>query len=1318
MSKLASQLIGAKGLDSRTSKFLMDPLRSEVAENFLVRGNSRKTRQFYERFLYSQYQANGLKIRSREKQFVVVKDPTNTTYEAFGGTTGKGTMFFRLRLHGEEGFTFASSIPVVSRELYTSSVGSGIAGHMQVTLEAVDSPPHDEYYIQLSLTNASTGGFTQATSTLKVGFGDWHAIAIRYSPISGDVDFYLDGTWETFGGMSGQAGTGDYIHDSIENFHGDLLFGATEDLATFADFDIDEFRLYNDDMADSVIEDNDDVELSGADATQANLQCYINFQEDSDKHVIVDKINSSAYGFLGGYRAYIDEDTELVTDGSHTYGELSTSTVLGFTYTIFNSNRTNEIALTFLKMKQGWIAGDLELVPDTGNSKWAVKFHFEESALFTAQTLTTPGFIEESDVATTKFYIGVRIDTFSTQTVKIYVDGVEVASHALSGGIWGPRAAGTGRNIGTKETLIEENTALKVEWVRAMRWTKPEEYFTTYYNQDVPQVDIDTVRHGTVDGTYNSGGSRVDIVPNAATWETSISLPTYIGSIGQIKPGYEHSDQGQLTATDTGNIPVPTRGPWSDITPENGDLVIHEDDYALTLLVVNFDSVSFNDIVEGIDLGIAYAENNSLATDGFDRVGRSNLRLTLRRRYPTGNPVDYDRPPLRVFSPTKLTDSLNQVRFMRQFRDEASNIDVLVVIVGTGLMTVDIDTLAITDYPISIEVNAHKRFTSAILENQLYITDGVSKLHLFVYRGKLKATYWGMAPPPKLPSATAFTGTSNPVTHEIYYTYAYYNRFIDQYSNIAPLDADGYGTVLSGARRAGKLDDLVPPADPVNGPTDIVILGTRVVSGSTDKNDLRIIDYVGSRSTGAMDWNQATPGSALERWPREFLGGEDLSPPDGEIVVSHRARLWVLKGRTLHYSRISSNLHADIKSETYNFPSDHSIVVDAEQDLTAAISLDGMLFVFTCAELFVLSGFDRSDFDLRPLYSGRGCVSHHTLKRYGKTFIWLGQDDIYQLVNGRPEPVDAEGKISQYLKDNLNLEKLDEAFAVVNRNQELYELHVIRRNGDRIAIYWDLKTKEFTVGTDLLATVGTEVEQNCRSTVYLGHEKSFIVRETDTETRQNYEPPSGPVSGTIVSLSGSDTLITSESTLYTSFAGLRGNTVYVISQQANTIGSVLRARIVSNTGTNIVFTDSAFVFGNVFVPGNGDLFYIAPIFWHWKSGVLSSGRQSIIIQKEALRNDGELFSDVISQELVEIEFLHEATSTNAKGYFRIYREDNNSEDPLEILNLDSYSSAHQFASSSKHRFLQIEAFVIDGTGTFELAGFVLDRNLTRGAHVA
>ena len=1319
MAKLGTQIIGAKGLDSRVSKFVKDPKSADVAENFLVRTETRKTRPELTRYLYDKNFSNCVRLRSRNKNFIIAKNPDSTKFPIF---QTNGTIECKVRLHGEEGYSTEQTIPLVSKRVYTSGVGSSTTGYVRVSLEIASATSNSEYVVRFEVLDGFNS-FNVVNTTPVIKYNEWANISC--SSDGSEATININGAITNFAITSTGAGGGAFIHDSNNPIHDDILIGANDAFSEFADIDIDEIRAWNGKRSDADQTAYQGVELPTSELDKTTLKFYLNFEEDSDTpEVYTDKKNSNVSVFGGTCLPFKDSSDRLVLDGTTNYGELINTDLSAHTL----DTVTVEWRGVLLKAAAGFIFPNVELYP--GTSKWTLRYHYRDNSI--ATTLDTADLIDQADFGVTTYSIGIRVDNVSgTETAKIFVDGVEKATVNLAG-VWTNIITSTGKNIGINDTLNGEYVAQKIEFVRGINTVKDVTYMQTQYASAPLPSDVGQYMHEHLDVT-EAGSTLVASNTGTRAWHASLPPSTILAisrnDILEGVPGYEYNTVLTILGSGSGSIPFITGHP---VTAADADKVWSFEGFASTNLVANYDIGAFKQIFKDLDdAGISKAPNNSLVSGGFTR-GLPNLRMQLRSRIPTAAiTVDRARLPVRIGGTTRLEEqSYQKVRFLAPYVDSDNNIDVLIGIVGTALFSIDRVTTAITRHYANIEPNGYKLFSFDYLNGELYLTDGKTKLHVLTYKGELKIVWWGIRPPQALPVATANTSTGgiNVAMGVVQYAYMYYNRFTDQYSSMCPLNVNGTGDEVTLTPRAyTTLASLHDNIDPFIEGTDIVILGTRTKASAPDPTDWRILNFIDARTIEARDWIQDTDYDAATRIPFKFVGfsGNDFSPPDGDVVITHRSRMWIFKDSNIHFSDIMAGpLYAIVKLTTHIFPSDNFITLPVQSKLTAGISIDGVLYAFTCTGLTALVGSDPSNFEVRDVHSGAGCVSHHTLKKVGRSFMWMGQDDIYELKNGVPSSVDGEGKITEFIRDHVDLSKASEFFAVVNTSENLYELHVQLNTtspnvGERVVIYWDLRAREFTIATDVNSSFSVSIDEGCENKVYHGHEFGFI---TKAGGDQNYQPPSGSLSGTVsvFSVGGVDSvsrprITTNESDLYTTDGGLVGNTLYIVDGGAT---NIVRFKILSNTAQDIIVDgDTArFMMGSLFVPGGGNSYYIGSIFWRYMSGLLSSGSQNPILQKQQLKSEGAIFSDMVAQELIQLEAVHDSITDNSARLFgQITRDHNSADAPFEfdVAQNEEFTSLKSFAVMSRYRFLQLHFAYLAETSPLDFIGVLLTQQASK-----
>jgi hypothetical protein len=308
-------------------------------------------------------------------------------------------------------------------------------------------------------------------------------------------------------------------------------------------------------------------------------------------------------------------------------------------------------------------------------------------------------------------------------------------------------------------------------------------------------------------------------------------------------------------------------------------------------------------------------------------------------------------------------------------------------------------------------------------------------------------------------------------------------------------------------------------------------------------------------------------------------------------------------------------------------------------------------------------------------------------------------------------PLDKEGRISKYLKSEIDRNSLADSFAVLNKNQMIYELHVLRNDSVPVVIYYDLKVGQFTIGKDVRASYITEIIDDANNPiVYIGTNNGYIVNEDSSGG--TYKPSSGTTKTTITGVDlANNTITVSASDLQITEAGLVGNTIHIISGGIVTRGSVFKGVIKSNTNATITFlaSEEEFVFGSPFTPAIGDTVYIGGIGVRWKTPAhyFTSPQDQLEINT--------ISSAVNAFEPVHFDIIHNRSSSTSDCYLAVYRDGISIPAkffPVPTTNEDF--SRVQLISHTRGRFAEFELFHIDETEEFEIIGYSIGINIDEG----
>ena len=1309
-------VLGGRGFSAK-SKFLLERDQAQTLENFLVTEGTRKRRQQYSRWKYDRFASNAVRlIGTHKKSYVIVKDAINTGFNSFASGQSS-TLEVRFRLPGLGGYSNKYPMYLASRQIH----GIGYTFDLQL----VQSGTNFDRYLATFIISDGSGTYTAAFTTLTTMYhGIWYTLSIVKDVAGGVFKAYLNGAFTEdvafVGTPAGAQGT--YGTTRTDPTFSDIVLGALNDLTTFSAVDIQEFRIWNEARSAGNISAYYNKKLSSTERT--NLVCYVDFQNNHDGKEATELINTKNLIFFGGQVPFKDVNNYLVFDGSSMFGYLN-PTGVGTTYNAWGGGgvatatsifKVSEWAGKVCKLKECNIIGGLQLYYDGGNGKYGFRYKLINNGV--TAYVSSGGMIETSDLNVTDFHVAIRYLYPSANSIEIWVNGVQKATLALIG-VFTDVAGEVGRRVGGGPTAGIGFSCIKVKWFRTFNQLLPDTYFQTKYNQEVDDFLLTTFSMGTV---------QFDWINTAPTFRrmtgVGTNLPAVIYGSNDIytfctkenKDGYPGENYQSwfnlfTFATQIGEFidRDDTGDPWANAGyPKIG----HKQGYFVTSLQTRYNVDSWKTIKLAKSTHIYAAMPSNKLPGGYDRDRDPAVKMELYY-YCAAASQNIENPPSFIGG-DMIVSTMKKCRFLKQFRSLDGLTDVVIAIIGTGFYVFDRVTKVLTQYGVSIKPNEDKPFVSDNLNGEMYITDGITKLHVYVYKGALKVVKWGFERG-AIPTPTGYVAAGPWPASELEYAYCYYNREIDQFGPLNFTEADGTGPrVVATGFRAIQLDGITPAVDFFEGATDVCIFRTKNLLGSGSYvGHYWLYDFLLGNSEGAMDWSQ---GDSLlsQRYPVELAqASTSMKPPDGDFLISHNKRIWVPDGDLFRYSRIGSELHAGIfKSETHTFGADARMTVSGGQVLTGAASFsDKILFVFTIGSMDMITGNDEFDFQIRRVHEGIGCVNHRTIVKYGETLVWLGLEDIYVFQEGIPRPYDQTGKISGYIKTHVDRTRLSETFAVLNHSKMLYELHVVRTDGIKVAIVLDLKRGEFSIFKDLNAAYGCEVlDSYDKPVVFYGTDCGFIISEDSSG--MNFQPPSGSLRTTVTSYdAGTGVITTAASDLYVGEAGLIGNAVYVVSNQAATKGSVLRATITANTATTITGSavDVEVAFGAGFVPANGDDVFIGPIFTKWRSpAYFNTAVQDNLLEAP------EHASDLNGAELVAAQIIHNRGSSTGKAYLSVYRDgETDISKTIEITTLDKDLSHMHLVNSSKARFFEIELYHLHESAEFEFIGHGLSFNVGR-----
>jgi hypothetical protein len=696
----------------------------------------------------------------------------------------------------------------------------------------------------------------------------------------------------------------------------------------------------------------------------------------------------------------------------------------------------------------------------------------------------------------------------------------------------------------------------------------------------------------------------------------------------------------------------------------------------------------------------------------------SNPSMALKYNLPIEGIKGIDQLASYIGGTTELLTK-QKIRYIGNFRTSFNN--KLVVIQGTGLHLIDLSTGEIESSGIDI-VPSDRIFSGAILGTNLYISDGLTKIHIYEFNRVVRIKRWGFsglnsfADVGGISGAETGTGTQGGTFQ---YAIGLYNAELDQYSGMIrlnPSTGDGLQVIATSCDSITlNFNELAAfPSHLLNDATHIAIYRTTDIASGGNNLTFNLLAFVPIGSTGHVDWLGASTLGFL--YPRDILGSGVISPPLGSIVAEHLERIWISgvedRPDDIFFSRIDGQMHGGVlTAETYLYPADHFINIPGGRSVTGIASLLRNMYVFTRESLDVITGNNPFNFTRDRIHEGIGCVSHLTIKKWANNLIWLGLDDVYVLRGGIPEPLDGEGRIKEFLKNNTTASERENAQAALNINSRLYELYI----GDIVSVF-DLIPNEGTTVTDIDFSYVAQILDGSITRVFIGTNKGFIVKQDDSG--QNYQPPSGSIRTTVSSYT-SLVITTVAVDLYTTDAGLEGNIIYVVDSN----GSVMKGICSSNTGSTITLESLDLVWGTSFTPVSGDEVLIGPIFWHLKTAINAIDLRDNI-GRDAFFSQGLIIPDYSSMEVVDIGLVHKVTSscfTCPLSYMRLIREEGNPETPVSIDAIGTLSKPFtkvHFSDSSKAQFYSVDMYFLHEDAIFDLIGLVYGLNLTGESFLA
>jgi hypothetical protein len=188
------------------------------------------------------------------------------------------------------------------------------------------------------------------------------------------------------------------------------------------------------------------------------------------------------------------------------------------------------------------------------------------------------------------------------------------------------------------------------------------------------------------------------------------------------------------------------------------------------------------------------------------------------------------------------------------------------------------------------------------------------------------------------------------------------------------------------------------------------------------------------------------------------LGG---SPPHGQYVAAHKNYLFMA-----HTSANPSRLHYSDVLDVEDWPALYYIDISPNDGdyITGLLPYDDYLIITKQRSIWLLVGSAPSEFQVRRIHSGIGCIAPRSLIRVDEYFMFVSSEGIYR--SDLSGPVMVTGRLKETWAD-LNLRRLYQASAEYFDNKVRVDLPNTTSTTNNIRIVFDtigqhLYLEEFT----------------------------------------------------------------------------------------------------------------------------------------------------------------------------------------------------------------------------------------------------------------
>lgn len=308
--------------------------------------------------------------------------------------------------------------------------------------------------------------------------------------------------------------------------------------------------------------------------------------------------------------------------------------------------------------------------------------------------------------------------------------------------------------------------------------------------------------------------------------------------------------------------------------------------------------------------------------------------------------------------------------------------------------------------------------------------------------------------------------------------------------------------------------------------------------------------------------------------------------------VWHNGRLFLFDTGNAYFSNITNlTSHA----ESFDPNNVEPINPNDGDFITGAISAYQRLFIFKRYSMWVLEGYDPASWTVTLISDKYGCGSHRSIKMAGGAIHWWSNTALGPLMMAnplaQPEEIGKEMLFPTVSDSSLNTLLLNYVVAEVDEPNDLI-LWSVPASGsatrNNVIIPWNYRLKRFVA--DLwnpmdISCFGIVEDVASLRSVYAGGYAGQVFKWWQAT---NDGVPNGTTDSGMVTAATTTTLTDSHAAFSTTGGALIERYVYHIPA----VGSVQRARITSNTATQLTFTPA---FNQM--PVVGDTYVVGGIDW-------------------------------------------------------------------------------------------------------------------------